>query len=82
MSKQQRSQHVEQNLLAFLKKQKKNISPLLILTHDFPDPDALASAFALHFLTNRVFHIRFADRRISVSTCSAICICGQSGVTT
>ena len=48
----------EKKLLAFLEKRKKNISPLLILTHNFPDPDALASAYALHFLADRVFHIR------------------------
>lgn len=48
----------EQKLLAFLKKRKKDISPLLIITHNFPDPDALASAYALHFLASRIFHIR------------------------
>src|SRR3989338_2449196 len=37
-------------LLRFLRKHRKKISPLLILTHDFPDPDAIASAFGLKFL--------------------------------
>jgi nanoRNase/pAp phosphatase (c-di-AMP/oligoRNAs hydrolase) len=38
------------DLLAFLSDQAGRLSPLLILTHDFPDPDALASAWALHHL--------------------------------
>ncbi len=37
-------------LLAFLSTHKDRLSPLLILTHDFPDPDALASAWGLHHL--------------------------------
>jgi nanoRNase/pAp phosphatase (c-di-AMP/oligoRNAs hydrolase) len=37
-------------LLAFLAKNKKTLAPLLILTHDYPDPDALAGAFTLHYL--------------------------------
>jgi len=45
------------NLLNFLKKRGKSISPLLILTHNHPDPDALASAFALHYLAKKVYGI-------------------------
>ena len=44
-------------IIRFLSKKRKSLSPLLILTHDFPDPDALASAFALHFIAERVFGI-------------------------
>jgi nanoRNase/pAp phosphatase (c-di-AMP/oligoRNAs hydrolase) len=58
MYKKKRSSHNEKKLLKFLDKKKKDISPLLILTHDFPDPDALASAYALHFLASNVYHIR------------------------
>ncbi|MFH0753098.1 MAG: DHH family phosphoesterase [Candidatus Omnitrophota bacterium] len=42
-------------ILRFLERNGKLISPLLILTHDYPDPDALASAFALHHLANTRF---------------------------
>jgi len=45
-------------LLAFLSRQRKRLSPLLILTHDFPDPDALASAFALQYLAQSAFDIQ------------------------
>ncbi|ODS52668.1 MAG: hypothetical protein ABS36_16625 [Acidobacteria bacterium SCN 69-37] len=41
-------------LLAFLSAHRRRISPLLILTHDFPDPDALASAWGLHHLAKAV----------------------------
>lgn len=44
-------------LLRFVSRAKKSLSPLLILTHDFPDPDALGSAFALHYLCEEVFGI-------------------------
>jgi nanoRNase/pAp phosphatase (c-di-AMP/oligoRNAs hydrolase) len=37
-------------LSRFLENNKNRLSPLLILTHDYPDPDALASAFALQYL--------------------------------
>jgi nanoRNase/pAp phosphatase (c-di-AMP/oligoRNAs hydrolase) len=37
-------------LLAFLSTHQERLSPLLILTHDFPDPDALASAWGLQYL--------------------------------
>lgn len=45
------------NLLAFLAKHRRQLSPLLILTHDFPDPDALASACALQHLAQAAFGI-------------------------
>jgi nanoRNase/pAp phosphatase (c-di-AMP/oligoRNAs hydrolase) len=44
-------------LLQFLARRKTALSPLLILTHDFPDPDALASAFALQHLAQSAFGI-------------------------
>ena len=47
-------------LLRFLGAQRRAISPLLILTHDYPDPDAIASAVALKFIGESVFHIRCA----------------------
>lgn len=37
-------------LSSFLEANKNRLSPLLILTHDYPDPDALASAYALQYL--------------------------------
>jgi len=39
-----------QELLRFFAANRQSLSPLLILPHDYPDPDALAAAFALHFL--------------------------------
>jgi nanoRNase/pAp phosphatase (c-di-AMP/oligoRNAs hydrolase) len=39
-----------QDLLEFLAKNGQSLSPLLILPHDYPDPDSLGAAFALHFL--------------------------------
>lgn len=44
-------------LLDFLREKKDALSPLLIMTHDYPDPDALASAFALHDLAEKAFAI-------------------------
>jgi nanoRNase/pAp phosphatase (c-di-AMP/oligoRNAs hydrolase) len=44
-------------LLDFLEKNREALSPLLILPHDFPDPDALAAAFTLHHLSKKVFQI-------------------------
>jgi nanoRNase/pAp phosphatase (c-di-AMP/oligoRNAs hydrolase) len=43
------------DLLTFLAAQRERLSPLLILTHDFPDPDALASAYALQHLAQSAF---------------------------
>lgn len=44
-------------LLAYLSRHRKRLCPLLILMHDFPDPDALASAFALQHLAQSAFNI-------------------------
>lgn len=38
------------SLLDFLAQKKRTLSPLLIVMHDYPDPDAMASAYALSFL--------------------------------
>lgn len=46
-----------QRLLDFLRERRGTLSPMLIVTHDFPDPDALASAFALQHLAQAVFNI-------------------------
>jgi nanoRNase/pAp phosphatase (c-di-AMP/oligoRNAs hydrolase) len=45
-------------LLKFLATEKTRLSPLLVLTHDFPDPDALASAWALQYIAQNRFGIR------------------------
>jgi nanoRNase/pAp phosphatase (c-di-AMP/oligoRNAs hydrolase) len=45
-------------LVGFLSKHRRSISPLLILTHDYPDPDALASAFALAHLAETRYRIQ------------------------
>ena len=44
-------------LLRFLARQREKISPLLIMTHDYPDPDALASAVTLQYAAEKVFGI-------------------------
>lgn len=44
-------------LLNFLRVNKESLSPLLILTHDFPDPDALAAAYGLAHLAQAGFGI-------------------------
>jgi nanoRNase/pAp phosphatase (c-di-AMP/oligoRNAs hydrolase) len=44
-------------LLQFLTKHKGSLSPLLILTHDYPDPDALASGFALYHIAKLRYNI-------------------------
>lgn len=54
------SSHIDESanrVLRFLKQKRKQLSPLLILTHDFPDADALASAFALQYLAKTEFGI-------------------------
>jgi len=55
-----------QDLLEFLAKNRESLSPLLILPHDYPDPDALAAAFALYFLAKECCQIeaRIAYRGI------------------
>lgn len=45
-------------LLKFLEMNKKNISPLLIMTHDYPDPDALASAVTLQHIAEHCYRIQ------------------------
>ena len=44
-----------QELLGFLAENRQSLAPLLILPHDYPDPDALAAAFTLHFLARGCF---------------------------
>lgn len=53
-------------LLDYLQTRKAELSPLLILPHDFPDPDALAAAYALQYLARQKFDIecRIAYRGI------------------
>lgn len=46
-----------QKLRAFLAEHRDRLSPLLILTHDYPDPDALAAAFGLLHLAQASFGI-------------------------
>ncbi len=41
-------------LVAFLSERRGGLSPLLILMHDHPDPDAIASAWALAYLAERL----------------------------
>lgn len=50
--------HHGKKLLRFLEKKKGSISPLLIVTHDYPDPDAIATALALQYLAERSYGIR------------------------
>lgn len=45
-------------LLRYLSQNRDKLSPLLIMTHDYPDPDALGSAFALHYLAETGFGIQ------------------------
>lgn len=44
-------------LIRFLSDHQRELSPMLIMTHDYPDPDSLASAFALHYLLQKGFKI-------------------------
>ncbi len=44
-------------LLAFLEERRDAVSPLLIVAHDYPDPDALASALALQHLGRAAYGI-------------------------
>jgi nanoRNase/pAp phosphatase (c-di-AMP/oligoRNAs hydrolase) len=46
-----------QALVRFLEERRESLSPLLILTHDYPDPDALAAAFGLQHMVQAVFRI-------------------------
>ncbi len=45
-------------LLEYLKSKKDQLSPLLVLTHNHPDPDSISSAWALSFLAERLHGIR------------------------
>jgi len=47
-----------QGLLDFLSERGKEISPLLILMHNHPDPDSMASALALSFIAEKLHGIR------------------------
>jgi nanoRNase/pAp phosphatase (c-di-AMP/oligoRNAs hydrolase) len=38
----------------YLEEHKEELNPLMILTHDYPDPDALASAYALQYLAETI----------------------------
>ncbi len=44
-------------LLRFLARRKETLSPVLILTHNYPDPDALACAVALQYLMEAKYGI-------------------------
>lgn len=44
-------------LIAFLEEKRGTYGPFLILTHDYPDPDALASAYALQTLLRERYGI-------------------------
>lgn len=46
-----------EKILNFLAGKKDTLSPLLILTHNFPDPDAIASAYTLQYLTKYFYNI-------------------------
>ncbi len=45
-------------IITYLSRNRETLSPLLILPHDYPDPDAIASAFALRYLASKVFGIK------------------------
>lgn len=55
-SKQQETSNA-QRLLDYFGKRKDSLSPLLILTHDYPDPDAISAAFALSYLAQHFYGI-------------------------
>jgi hypothetical protein len=46
-----------EQLLRFLALRHRELSPLRILTHDHPDPDALAAAYGLHYLAREAFGV-------------------------
>ncbi len=50
--------HNGRKLLKFLEKKKASISPLLIVMHDYPDPDAIATAFALQYIAEKAHGIK------------------------
>jgi len=55
--KKENSESHAQRLLDFLDKRRNSLSPLLILPHNYPDPDALAAAYALGYLVQKYFDI-------------------------
>lgn len=46
------------SLISYLRRHGRKLSPLLILTHDHPDPDAIASAFGLQHLARVLGNVR------------------------
>lgn len=53
--------HIAKNakkILNFLEKNKEDLSPFLIICHNFPDPDTLASGFTLYYLATEVYGIQ------------------------
>jgi nanoRNase/pAp phosphatase (c-di-AMP/oligoRNAs hydrolase) len=46
------------DLVQFLDQRRKEVSNLLIFTHDHPDPDSISSAYALKFIAQQRFKIR------------------------
>ena len=52
-----KSRQYARKILRFLAAHKESLSPLLVLTHDYPDPDTLASAFALSYLAENSYGI-------------------------
>lgn len=50
--------HHGRMLLEFLQARRDSLSPLLILTHDYPDPDALAAGYGLQYLAQTGFGIQ------------------------
>ena len=57
-SSQLTAQKNARKLLKFLSRQKESLSPLLILTHNYPDPDALAAGFAFSHLLKQKYNIQ------------------------
>lgn len=45
-------------ILRFLARNKQTLSPLLIIAHNYPDPDTLASAFTLQYIAEHVYGIQ------------------------
>ncbi|OGW79840.1 MAG: hypothetical protein A3G33_03025 [Omnitrophica bacterium RIFCSPLOWO2_12_FULL_44_17] len=44
-------------LIHFLSRHRKNIPNILVMVHDFPDPDAIASAYTLQYIAEKKFGI-------------------------
>ncbi len=44
-------------LITYLTKNRMRLNPILIATHDYPDPDSLASAFALQHILDKAFSV-------------------------